>query len=189
MPVLEKIRLGKQSTLFRKWKRPTVKTGGSLKTRIGVLRIDQVTTVKEHQITDESAIAAGYNHKSDLKEKLAQREGEIYRISLHYEGEDPRIALRNSSDLSADQIAEVIDKLNRLDKSSRRGPWTNEILVLINDHPATLASKLADEMGQEKAWFKPQVRKLKALGLTESLEVGYRLSPRGEVILKEIDRL
>jgi hypothetical protein len=31
--------------------------------------------------------------------------------------------------------------------------------------------------------FKTDVRKLKGLGLTESLEVGYRLSPRGVALL------
>jgi hypothetical protein len=34
-------------------------------------------------------------------------------------------------------------------------------------------------MGRETLPFKRDVRKLKELGLTESLEVGYRLSPRG----------
>lgn len=32
--------------------------------------------------------------------------------------------------------------------------------------------------------IKRDVRKLKALGLTESLEVGYRLSPRGRAYLE-----
>jgi hypothetical protein len=32
--------------------------------------------------------------------------------------------------------------------------------------------------------FKLDVRKLKELGLTESLPVGYRLSPRGEFLLQ-----
>ena len=34
--------------------------------------------------------------------------------------------------------------------------------------------------------FKLNVRKLKALGLTESLEVGYRLSPRGKSLLHRL---
>ena len=33
--------------------------------------------------------------------------------------------------------------------------------------------------------FKVNVRKLKGLGLAESLEVGYRLSPRGRALLEE----
>lgn len=33
-------------------------------------------------------------------------------------------------------------------------------------------------LGQERTPFKRRVRRLKELGLTESLRVGYRLSPR-----------
>jgi hypothetical protein len=38
-------------------------------------------------------------------------------------------------------------------------------------------------MGYDRPAFKLDVRKLKRLGLTESLEVGYRLSPRGRAYL------
>ena len=47
------------------------------------------------------------------------------------------------------------------------------------------AGDLASALGYETAWFKTNVRKLKALGLTESLEVGYRLSPRGRAFLEK----
>ena len=46
-----------------------------------------------------------------------------------------------------------------------------------------VSTVLADEAGQERLSFKTRVRRLKALGLTESLEVGYRLSPRGAAFL------
>ena len=46
------------------------------------------------------------------------------------------------------------------------------------------AGDLADELGMERLSFKTDVRKLKALGLTESLGTsGYRLSPRGQAWL------
>ena len=48
------------------------------------------------------------------------------------------------------------------------------------------AADLAPLLGRERLPFKRDVRKLKELGLTESLEVGYRLSPRGRAVL---DRL
>lgn len=35
----------------------------------------------------------------------------------------------------------------------------------------------------EKGLFKTRVRRLKALGLTESLETGYRIFPRGKALL------
>jgi predicted transcriptional regulator len=43
------------------------------------------------------------------------------------------------------------------------------------------------ELEVDKVRFKANVRKLKALGLTESLEVGYRLSPRGEAVLRKLE--
>jgi hypothetical protein len=57
------------------------------------------------------------------------------------------------------------------------------VLRLIADRPGTRAADLAAELGREKLPFKAEVRKLKELGLTESLQVGYRLSPRGRAYL------
>ena len=54
---------------------------------------------------------------------------------------------------------------------------------VIARRPATLAAELASDIGMEKPRFKTNVRKLKGLGLTQSLKVGYRLSPRGEEVL------
>lgn len=45
------------------------------------------------------------------------------------------------------------------------------------------APELAARLGRETLSFKTDVRKLKALGLTVSLGVGYRLSHRGEVLM------
>jgi len=58
------------------------------------------------------------------------------------------------------------------------------VLELIAQRPATRAPDLAASLGRETAPFKTDVRKLKELGLTESLDVGYRLSPRGEAYLR-----
>jgi hypothetical protein len=49
------------------------------------------------------------------------------------------------------------------------------------------AGDLAPTQGQEKLTFKRDVRKLKELGLTESLEVGYRLSARGRTVLTHLE--
>ena len=56
------------------------------------------------------------------------------------------------------------------------------MLELIAAHPGVRAPDLAARLGRETLAFKIDVRKLKALGLTESLEVGYRLSPRGQAL-------
>jgi Mn-dependent DtxR family transcriptional regulator len=70
-----------------------------------------------------------------------------------------------------------------MDRTSAIGPWTRSTLDLIAERPETRAGDLAEQLGQERLPFKANVRKLKALGLTESLEVGYRLSPRGRAYL------
>ena len=46
-----------------------------------------------------------------------------------------------------------------------------------------VSTALAELLGRERPALKTDVRKLKRLGLTESLEVGYELSPRGRAFL------
>ena len=58
------------------------------------------------------------------------------------------------------------------------------MLALIADRPAVRAPDLAASLGRDTLTFKRDVRKLKELGLTESLEVGYRISPRGAALLR-----
>jgi predicted transcriptional regulator len=107
----------------------------------------------------------------------------IWRIGLRFAGADPRVALRTRSELGADERAALLDRLDRYDAASRHGPWTREVLALIRDHPGRRAPDLARGLGRETQSFKRDVRKLKELGLTESLEIGYRLSPRGAALL------
>lgn len=184
--VIEKIRTGSVTVLFRRWSRPGAKAGGTQMTQGGVVGIDSVSVVDEADITDADAVAAGYADRDDLIEHLNYREDPIYRIGVRWVGEDPRIAMRSSVDDS--DIAEIIAKLAKMDRTSKRGAWTKSYLEVIRDMPATYSGLLANYLGIPKDDFKPWVRKLKALGLTESLEVGYRLSPRGEKVLAAIER-
>ena len=181
--VVEKIKAGAITILFRRWSRPGAKAGGTQMTQGGVVGIDTVAIVDESDITDEDAIAAGYTDAADLIGHLNYREDPIYRIGVRWLGEDPRIALRESDDLSEPELAEIITKLDKMDRTSKRGAWTLSYLEVIRDMPATYSGLLANYLGLSQAEFKPWVRKLKALGLTESLERGYRLSPRGEKVL------
>jgi len=161
-----------------------VKTGGRLTTVVGVLAIDAVDVIAESDITDADAARAGFASRDVLLGRLSGREGDLYRIRLHWSGEDPRKQLRQRADLSHEETSEIRARLDRYDGASRKGAWTAATLCLIRDYPATLAATLAERGGWEKAWFKTNVRKLKALGLTESLEVGYRLSARGRAFLE-----
>lgn len=179
---LEGIRSGRITLVFRRWRRATVKAGGQLKTRLGVLAIGSLDVVEPDRIPAVDARRAGYPSREALLAGLT-REGSIYRIEVSWAGADPRIALRQDTELD---LPVLLEKLARLDRASPRGPWTRATLELIAARPAELAADLAASIGRDKPSFKADVRKLKALGLTESLKVGYRLSPRGQALLSKI---
>lgn len=183
--VLAKIAAGQVTLAFRRWRRPTVRIGGTLRTSIGVLAIDSVKIVNPARITKKDTIAAGYSTVAELRAFLDSRpEGEVYRVGLHLVGEDPRIGLRAADFLAEEDIATIQKRLSRWDTASTHGPWTRETLQLIADNPGVRAADLAASVGREKLPFKADVRKLKELGLTESLDVGYRLSPRAQAFLR-----
>lgn len=182
--ILDRIVAGEISLIFRRWKKCGVKAGGTQMTQRGVLGIDAVEVITESKITAADAKAAGFDSKKDLLASMPpDPELDIYRIRVRYIGEDPRTALRADTKLSKAELDEIIAKLQKLDAGSKRGPWTQSYLQMIHNQPNTHAQILAESIGLTIPTFKPWVRKLKALGLTESLRPGYRLSPRGEKVL------
>jgi hypothetical protein len=185
--VLEGIQAGRITLAFRRWKRPTVRAGGTLHTAIGVLAIGAVDRIPEAAVTERDARRAGYASRSVLWSELPA-DGTLYRITLRLAGPDPRVALRRRRSMSRDEMARLSARLARLDAASRRGAWTRTVLGLIARRPGARAADLAASTGVELKSFKGNVRKLKALGLTESLLVGYRLSARGRVLLRTMAR-
>lgn len=115
-------------------------------------------------------------------------DGETYRVRLSWAGPDPRVALRESADLTDDDVTAIDAKLERLDRASSHGPWTMATLDVIRRRPHTRAPDLAEELGRERDPFKTDVRKLKNLGLTRSFDVGYEVSPRGTAYLERTAR-
>jgi hypothetical protein len=179
---LNAIAAGEIALAFRRWRRPTVRAGGTLQTAAGLLAIDAVDVVDPARISAADARRAGFAD-ADAARAALRGEGETYRIAFHVAGPDPRVALRADAALSDDDRAAIAARLVRLDRASRHGPWTEATLRAIADAPGVRAADLAAGLGREKLPFKADVRKLKALGLTESLERGYRLSPRGRAWL------
>jgi hypothetical protein len=175
------IKAGTIDTQFRRWTRPTVKAGGTLTNEWGVLSIDAVEPIALADVSGDDLRRAGIASLAELESYLAP-EGQLYRIRLRYAGEDPRIALREA----VPDAAELGQLSARLAKLDGKDPWTVATLALIAELPAKRASSLAKRMGMEQLPFKVRVRKLKGLGLTESLEVGYRLSPRGAAVLAHL---
>lgn len=185
--VLERIVSRQIDLVFRRWKRPTVKAGGALRTSVGMLAIDSVDKVSLRSISAADARRAGFATRRELTEALAgTREGDLYRIGVSFAGADPRIELRESADLTEQDVAELRTRLDRFDATSTHGPWTDRTLRILSDRPHVRAEDLASEFGLDKPTFKNDVRKLKSLGLTISHSPGYELSPRGKALL---DRL
>jgi hypothetical protein len=183
---LDGIAEGRITLAFRRWQRPMVKPGGTQRTPIGVLGFGRVEEVEAAAITDEEARRAGARDRAALLKRL-RPEGRIYRVELAVAGEDPRVALRAALP-TEQELDELGRRLGRMDRASPTGPWTTATLRLIAERPEVRAADLAPELGLERLPFKARVRRLKELGLTESLERGYRLSPRGAAYLRTVLR-
>lgn len=199
--VLDAIVTNEISLVFRRWQKPTVKTGGRLRTVVGVLAIDAVERVEPSDITDDQARQAGFKDAATLLEDLfrerkptsgrvARGDGprDLYRIRVSFAGADDRIDLRANDHLDDSELATIITKLSGMDHRSPHGAWTSRVIELIHAWPGRRAPELAEMEGRETIPFKADIRKLKALGITESLPVGYRLSPRGLKVREALSR-
>jgi hypothetical protein len=160
---------------FRRWDKPRVKSGGSQRTRIGLIAFTDVKKVS--RVSNKDAKRAGYASAQAMQDAWAHKQGDLYRIELHLAGPDPRTVLRERL-----PTPEELEKLHA--RLTRMGEWTYEYLQAIADQPGVRAPDLAASFGRETHPFKLDVRKLKELGLTESRRIGYRISPRGEAVLK-----
>jgi hypothetical protein len=185
MRLFDGIRSGVVTVAFRAWRRPTVKAGGTLITPVGQLAIDRVEVVDPSTITDADAALAGEASAHDVRRSLRQGDDRaVHRIDFHLAGDDPRAALRTDTALSDDEWDALTRKLDAMDARSAEGPWTAATLREIAARPGVVSSVLAEAVGLPRPEFKLRVRRLKALGLTESLGTGYRISPRGEALMK-----
>ncbi|HEX4864301.1 MAG TPA: hypothetical protein VFV02_09525, partial [Acidimicrobiales bacterium] len=171
---------GSITVAYRRWKKPTVRAGGTLNSPGGLLAIDSVDPADEASISEADALAAGYSGRGELVADL-RPEGTLFRIGFRRIGEDPRVALRDSTDLTPEDEA-------RISSLFARNGWALPYLRLIAELPETVSTELAARVGVDRLVFKQRVRRLKALGLTESLDVGYRLSPRGSAVLESRSR-
>jgi len=182
---------GAVTLTYRRWPTARVKAGGRYRCHpIGVLEVDAVSRVKVSDITGEDAARAGFETREALVHYLAggpkgklDADTELFRVELHFAGDGDRVPLALEAELSPDDVRTLQAKLKKLDADK---PWTLETLSIIERRPQVVARLLAQELGRERDAFKVDVRKLKHLGLTQSFEVGYELSPRGKAFLKAL---
>jgi hypothetical protein len=173
---LQGIAAGEIDLQFRRWDRPRARAGGRQMTAVGVIAIDDVRVVK--RVSKAEARRAGFASPDQVVAAL-RPDGDLYRIELHLDGPDPRVALRETIP-TAEELAELRARLAKI-------PWALDYLRAIQRNPEVRAPDLAASFGVETRVFKPRVRRLKELGLTISLSPGYRLSPRGEAFLAARD--
>jgi hypothetical protein len=179
---------GAVSITFRRWQRTHVKPGGRYRCHpIGVLVVDAVDVVRVREITAEDARLSGFGSREELVAYLKsaadeplRESSELFRVRLHHGGDGDRVEIALDDQLTPEDVRVISEKLARMDGKQ---PWTRKTLRLIDKNPRIAASKLAAKLGRETLPFKVDVRKLKRLGLTQSFEVGYELSPRGRAFL------
>lgn len=183
---------GDVTLTFRRWEKPHVRVGGRYRCHpIGVLEVDGVSQVAVRDITAADATRAGFASRELLVAYLAELgplddDTVLYRIELHHGGDGDRVETALDDELTDADVAALAKKLERLDRGAA---WTRDTLAIIKKHPRIAASKLAAKLGRETLPFKVDVRKLKRLGLTQSFEVGYELSPRGVAFLARARRV
>jgi hypothetical protein len=180
---------GSITRTFRTWRRAQVKAGGRYRVGGMLLEVDAVSRVALGDLIDADAVAAGERDLASLRRRLGDPPPAtvVWRVDLHYVGPDDRLALRADDALDGPELAALQARLRRLDAASGTGAWTTQVLRLIEGRPGVVSTELAALRNQERQAFKTDVRKLKNLGLTESLDVGYRLSARGRALLKAVD--
>lgn len=190
-PFFEGLLSGAITVTYRRWAKPHVKPGGRYRCHpIGVIEVDTIALVPTRSITAKDAKAAGFDTRDALVAYLAELgpledHTEIYRVEFHHGGDGDRVSIALETDLDEDAVATIKKKLARMDEKS---PWTKKTLAIIDANPRIAASKLAAKLGRETLPFKTDVRKLKKLGLTQSFEVGYEISPRGRAYLEAISK-
>lgn len=88
LEILEKIKSGEITLQFRRWRRRTVKPGGTLKTKVGVLQIGEITPIRAEDVTEADAKRAGFADVPDFLKWLdTMKPGELDRIEVGYKGE------------------------------------------------------------------------------------------------------
>jgi hypothetical protein len=186
--VLDGVVAGELDLAFRRWTRRMHVPGGTQRTSVGVIRFDEVDVVDPDAITEDDARRSGME-LARLREVLDRKPGDVYRIRMSWAGADQRVTLREKARLTPRQRDAIVEQLAGMDARSKKGPWTRQHLELIDARPGELAETIAASIGREKLPFKADIRRLKELGLTESLRPGYRLSPRGRAVLRHLRAL
>ncbi|UJW86471.1 hypothetical protein [Devosia sp. SL43] len=70
LELLEAIKAGKVDLVFRRWSRPSVKPGGTLKTKLGVMQIGAIADMDPADVSEVEAKRAGFKDVADFRKWL-----------------------------------------------------------------------------------------------------------------------
>lgn len=180
---------GEITVTFRLWKSAKVKAGKMYRTGLGTIAIEDVQVMPAGLISKRDVPRTGCSDIGAIRELAGEHthtpvgpDTLLYRVQFRFLGNvAPSSAPAPVTDLDA-----LAARLAKMDRLSSRGLWTLAVLRLIEGGPEVPARILAAEMGWETSDFKAHVRRLKALGLTLSHEVGYEVSELGRRYLASI---
>jgi hypothetical protein len=176
----ERIRNGEITCTVRIWLRPHVKVGGRYALGAGAIVVDRIREARIEDITPALAKRSGFASVVDALKTAKHGAGErVFIIDFHYDAKAGPRAKPVTDKVSVEELAELAQRLDAMDRRSKSGAWTQATLRAIKAKPAVRAANLARALGRPRDEFKRDVRKLKHLGLTLSLEIGYRLTPKG----------
>jgi len=181
----EPIRRGEITCTVRIWHKPRVKVGKQYAFGAGAIEVERIQEIGFESLTPALARRSGFASLVELLKVAKHGAGErVFLIDFRYVDKPAKQPTSANRVPNRDEMAELTDKLDAMDRRAGR-PWTRATVQAIAADPGRRAGDLARLLGRERMEFKKDVRKLKALGLTISLEVGYRLSPRGETLVAE----
>lgn len=185
----ERVANGEITVTFRLWKTPKVKAGKRYATGFGTIEVEDVTVIPAALVARRDVKPSGLSDIRAIWESAGEHtqtrvvaDTLLHRVQFRFLGDVPVARARAAEPT----LGALRKRLHKMDGLSPRGPWTLRVLRLIEDGPRVPARVLAAELGWQTLDFKANVRKLKALGLTISHEVGYELSDLGRRYLASI---
>ena len=169
---------------MRIWLRPRVKAGGRYSLGAGAIVVERIREGSLDDITATLARRCGFASVVDALKTAKHGAGErVFIIDFHYDGKAGARAKPATGAVGVEELLALAERLDAMDRRSRSGAWTQATLRAIAAKPAVRAASLARALGRPRDEFKRDVRKLKNLGLTSSLETGYRRTATGEALL------
>lgn len=182
----EAIARGEITCTIRKWKRSQARAGKTYATPRGHILVTSIDVLPLVAVREADLRAAGFASIDELARFGVEPRDEVHLV--RFERTDPPDERDPGAEgePSVDDLAALDRRLARMD-DGRPEPWTRRVLEHLGAAPGTRSADLAADLGIEQQRLKSDIRRLKRLGLTRSLETGYELSPRGRAYLERAD--